>query len=100
MKAGATWITAYKEAFPAKGLRNGFNSCAPSVIAWRVDQASKVAAPDDAMARPVQSRWLKRFSARNSLTDTVVGLIGFAKISAMGAGASTAEAALRASGSE
>src|SRR4029077_3800544 len=43
-------------------------------MAWRVDQASKVAAPLEAMAKPVHMSCLRRFAARNWSTLTVMGL--------------------------
>src|SRR5258706_1034930 len=90
-------MAAYREALPAKGFSNGFNSCAPEVVmACRVDHASKVAAPCDAIASLFQRRMFRRFSARNVPTDTVMGLPGLRK--AMGAGELTARADAGASG--
>src|SRR5665213_836913 len=77
-KAGPTWIAAYKEEFPANGFSSGFNSTAPVVVmACRVDHASKVAAPLDAMANPFHSNCFLRFSATNSSTDTFMRFVGF-----------------------
>src|SRR5271169_2228178 len=82
-------MAAYNDALPANGFSKGFNSTAPDVVmARRVDQASKVAAPLDAMIRPFHISSLWRFSARNSSTDTVMGLPGFKN--ARGAGDVTA----------
>src|ERR1700722_16452039 len=88
-------MAAYKDALPANGFSKGFSSCAPAVVmAWRVDQASKVAAPLEAMTRPLHISCFRRFSARNSATDTVNGLPGFmnasgaAVIAASGKGSS------------
>ena len=54
--AGVTWIAAYNDALPANGLSNGFISTAPAVVmAWRVDQASNVAAPLEAIASPLHN---------------------------------------------
>src|ERR1700690_881306 len=81
-------MAANREALPAKGLSNGFSSTAPIVeIAWRVLNASKAAAPLEAMTSPFHINSLRRFSARNWLTDTVMGLPGFRN--AIGAGAVT-----------
>src|SRR5580704_12732105 len=79
-------MAAYKEALPANGFNKGFSSWAPAVVmTWRVDQASKVAAPLEAMTKPFHINSFRRFSARNSATDTVNGLPGF--MNASGAGA-------------
>src|SRR4029077_12379217 len=53
-------------------------------MARRVDQASNVAAPLEATARPFHIISWRRFSACNSATDTVRGLTDFKK--ATGAG--------------
>ena len=56
MSTGPTWMAAYKEELPAKGLSVGFSSCAPVVVmARRVDQASNVAAPLEAMTNPLHN---------------------------------------------
>src|ERR1700675_4455295 len=80
-------MAAYNDALPANGFSKGFSSTAPAVIARRVDQASKVAAPLEAMTRPFHVSSLRRFSARNSLTDTVMRFPGLKN--AIGAGAGT-----------
>src|SRR5271169_6083179 len=97
-------MAAYNDAFPANGLSKGFNSTAPPVIARRVDQASKVAAPLEAMTRPFHINSLRRFSARNSLTDTVMRLpelryaIGAGAVTAIGKGAAGSAALDSAAG--
>src|SRR5665213_1344599 len=79
-------MAAYSEALPANGLSKGFSSTAPEVVmAWRVDQASKVAAPLEAITKPLHINCLRRFSARNSHTDTFMGFPELMK--AIGAGA-------------
>src|SRR5579872_537974 len=96
--AGPTWMAAYREAFPANGRNKGFSSTAPSVVtAWRVDQASNVAALLEAMTRPFHMSSLRRFSARNCSTLTVICLPGFRK--AIGAGVVRAVIGTGASGS-
>ena len=90
-------MTAYREELPAKGLSMGFNSCAPDVVmACRVDHASNVAAPLEAMVSPRHRSCFRRFSARNSATDTFMGLPDFRK--AKGAGAFNAGTGAGASG--
>src|SRR6266567_613478 len=91
-------MAAYSDTLPAKGFSDGFSSCAPDVVmARRVDQASKVAAPLEAMTRLFQASCFRRFSARNSATVTVMGLPAFRN--AIGAGAVTAVKGNGASGS-
>src|ERR1700733_5060388 len=95
--AGPTWTAAYNDSLPEKGLSKGFNSTAPvMVMARRVVQASKVAAPLEAMIKPFQTSCLRRFSARSSSILTVNGLAGFRK--GIGAGGFRAAMATGASG--
>src|SRR5579863_3759640 len=78
-------MAAYNDALPANGLSKGFSSCAPWFeMARRVDQASKDAAPLEATANSLHMNCLRRFSARNSPTETFQGFPGLKN--AIGAG--------------
>src|SRR6266852_7586498 len=69
------------EALPAKGLSNGSCSCAPAVVmAWRVVQASNVAALWAARPRDSHSRSWRRPAILSSVTETVKGLLGCSRI--------------------
>src|SRR5712691_10268611 len=71
------------EGLPAKGLSNGSCSCAPAVVmAWRVVQASNVAALWAARPRDSHSRSWRRPSVISSVTETVKGMLGFSRIGA------------------